>query len=51
VPSYLLTDALDHALLGDGAHGRCERRETLRSLACNTSFSTRWVTPLYRLKT
>ncbi len=43
---YRITDAQIHALVGDGAHGQCERRETLRSQACNTTFSTRRFSPL-----
>jgi hypothetical protein len=50
-PSYRITDAQIHALVRDGAHGQCERRETLRCQACNTTFSTRRDTPLYCLKT
>jgi hypothetical protein len=30
---YRITDAQIHALVGDGAHGQCERRETLRCQA------------------
>ncbi|HJZ46336.1 MAG TPA: integrase core domain-containing protein [Roseiflexaceae bacterium] len=48
---YRITDAQIHALVGDGAHGRCERIQTLRCQACNTTFTTRRDTPLYRLKT
>ena len=48
---YRITDAQGHALVGDGAHGHHQRRETLRCQACRTSFSTRRDTPLYRLKT
>src|SRR5262249_61567498 len=48
---YQITDAHIHALVGDGAHGQHERRETLRCQACGTTFSTRRNTPLYRLKT
>jgi IS1 family transposase len=51
VSSYQITDAHVHALVGDGAHGRCERIQTLRCQACKTTFSTRRDTPLYRLKT
>jgi len=51
VPSYQITDARVHALVGDGAHGQHERRETLRCQACGTTFSMRRDTPLYRLKT
>jgi IS1 family transposase len=48
---YRITDAQLHALVGDGAHGRGERIQTLRCQACKTTFSTRRATPLYRLKT
>jgi len=37
--------------VGDGAHGRGERIQTLRCQACGSTFSTRRATPLYRLKT
>jgi transposase-like protein len=48
---YRITDAQIHALVGDGAHGRGERIQTLRCQACGTTFSTRCNTPLYGLKT
>jgi len=48
---YQITEAHLHALVGDGAHGRCERIQTLRCQACKTTFSTRRDTPLSRLKT
>src|SRR5262245_13180984 len=48
---YRITDAQIHALVGDGGHGRRERIQTLRCQACDTTFSTRRDTPLYRLKT
>ncbi len=48
---YLIIDAQVHALVGDGAHGRSKRIQTLRCQACGTTFSTRRNTPLYRLKT
>jgi IS1 family transposase len=48
---FRITDAQIHALVGDGAHGRCERIQTLRCQACGTTCSTRRDTPLYRLKT
>src|SRR5690349_6575595 len=38
-------------LLGDGKHGRAERIQTFRCQACRTTFSARYDTPLYRLKT
>ncbi len=43
---YRITDAQVHALVGDGTHGRCERRETLRCQACDATFSTRRGYPL-----
>jgi transposase-like protein len=48
---FRITDSQVHALVGDGAHGRCERIQTLRCQACGGTFSTRRATPLYRLKT
>jgi IS1 family transposase len=48
---YRIFDAQIHALVGDGAHGKCERIQTLRCQACGTTFSTRRDTPLYGLKT
>jgi hypothetical protein len=51
VPSYWITDAQFHALVGDGVYGRRERIQTLRCQACGATFSTRRDTPLYRLKT
>jgi transposase-like protein len=48
---YRITDAHVHALVGDRAERKAERRETLRCQACGTTFSTRRDTPLYRLKT
>jgi len=50
-PYYHITDAQLHALVGDGAHGRCERIQTFRCQACGVTFSARRTTPLYRLKT
>ena len=38
-------------LFGDGAHGHAERIQTLRCQACRTTFTARYHTPLYRLKT
>ena len=43
---YQISDAQVHALVGDGAHGRSERIQTLRCQACGTTFSTRRGTPL-----
>ena len=48
---YRITDAKVHALVGDGTEGKVERIQTLRCQACQTTFSTRRNTPLYRLKT
>ena len=38
-------------LFGDGKHGQAERIQTFRGPACQTTFSSRRNTPLYRLKT
>ena len=46
-----ITDAHIHALVGDGKHGQAERIQTFRCQACQTTFSSRRNTPLYRLKT
>ena len=46
-----ITDAPNHALVGDGTHGHAERIQTFRCQACRTTFSARRDTPLYRLKT
>jgi IS1 family transposase len=46
-----ITDALIHALVGDGKHGRAERIQTFRCQACHATFTSRRNTPLYRLKT
>jgi IS1 family transposase len=48
---YRITDAHVHALVGDGVDGTSEPIQTLRCQACNTTFSSRRDTPLYRLKT
>src|SRR5262249_2521410 len=37
---YSVTDAQIHEVVGDGAEGKTERRETLRWQACTTTFST-----------
>jgi hypothetical protein len=50
-PSFGLTDAHIHALVGDGKHGHAEQIQTFRCQACHTTFSARRHTPLYRLKT
>ena len=50
--SYLgITDAQIHALVGDGTHGQAKRIQTFRCQACRTTFTARYHTPLYRLKT
>jgi hypothetical protein len=38
-------------LFGDGKHGQAERIQTFRSQACQTTFTARYHTPFYRLKT
>lgn len=43
---YRITDAAVHALVGDGAHGKRERIQTLRCQACGTTFTSRRHTPL-----
>src|SRR5712692_7728190 len=48
---YGITDAEIHALVGDGLRGQAERIQRLRCQACQTAFSARRHTPLYRLKT
>jgi hypothetical protein len=45
------TDAREHALVGDGKHGRAEQIQTFRCQACRTTFTSRRNTPLYRMKT
>jgi transposase-like protein len=50
-PSFGITDAHIHALVGDSTHGRAEQIQTFRCQACHTTFSARRHTPLYRLKT
>ncbi len=44
------TDAREHALVGDGKHGKAELIQTFRCQACRTTFTSRRNTPLYRLK-
>src|SRR5215472_10597472 len=46
-----ITDASRHALVGDGKHGQAERIQTFRCQACRTTFTSRYHTPLYCLKT
>ncbi len=50
-PYFGITDAHINALVGDGTHGRAEQIQTFRCQACQTTFSARRHTPLYRLKT
>ena len=45
-PYYLMSDALIHALVGDGTHGKTERIQTFRCQACRTTFSARRFSPL-----
>jgi len=47
-PSFGITDAHMHALVGDGKHGQAERIQTFRGLACRTTFSARRHTPLHQ---
>ncbi len=50
-PSFGITDAHIHVLVGDGKHGQAEQIQTFRGLACHTTFSARRHTPFYRLNT
>jgi hypothetical protein len=50
-PDCLTAPPVFYALVGDGIDGTSERIQTLRCQACNTTFSSRRDTPLYRLKT
>jgi hypothetical protein len=45
------TNAGEHALVGDGKHGKAEHIQTFRCQACRTTFSARRDTPLYHWKT
>ena len=45
------TDAREHALVGDGKHGRTEQIQPFRCQACHATFSARRNTSLYQLKT
>jgi hypothetical protein len=45
------TNAREHALVGDGKHGKAEHTQTFRCQACRTTFSARRDTALYQLKT
>ncbi len=46
-----ITDDQIHALAGCGGHGRHEYIQDLKGQACQTKFSVRYGTVLYRLKT
>ncbi len=48
---YGVTEESIHALVGDGSHGRHESIRDLRCQACQTKFTVRRNTILYRLKT
>jgi transposase-like protein len=48
---YGITDAQIHAVVSDGCYGKAERIQRWRCQACQTIFSVRLHTPLYRLKT
>ncbi len=50
-PYFGITDSHIHALVGDGKHGRAEQVQTFRYQACHITFTARYHTPLYRLKT
>jgi hypothetical protein len=48
---YGISDAQIHAVVSDGRHGKAERIQRWRGLECQTCFSARLHTSLYRLKT
>ena len=48
---YGISDAQIHAIVSDGCYGKAERIQRWRCQACQTIFSARLHTPLYRLKT
>lgn len=48
---YGISDAQIHALVSDGSSGKVERIQRWRCQACQTKFSARLHTPMYRLKT
>jgi transposase-like protein len=50
-PSFGITDAHIHALVGDGKPGHAERIQTFRCQACRTTVTSRRNTALSRLKT
>jgi IS1 family transposase/transposase-like protein len=49
-PYFGITDDQIHALVGYGGHGRQEYIQDLKCQACQTKFSVRYGTVLYRLK-
>jgi hypothetical protein len=48
---YLITDQKVHALVGDGTHGKYELIQDFLCQACQTKFTCRKHTVLYRIKT
>ncbi len=50
-PYYLISNAQVHAVVSDGNSGKAERIQRWRCQACQTTFSARLHTPMYRLKT
>jgi IS1 family transposase/transposase-like protein len=50
-PYYGVTDALVHALVADGHHGRSDRIQDFVCQACGSKVTARWGTALYQLKT
>lgn len=46
-----ITEQHQHALVGDGGHGKTERIQTFRCRACHKTFTSRRFRVLYRLKT
>ncbi|HEY7123469.1 MAG TPA: hypothetical protein VH540_05920 [Ktedonobacterales bacterium] len=50
-PYFGISDAEVHAVVSDGRHGKVERIQRWRCQACQTCFSARLHTPMYRLKT
>jgi transposase-like protein/IS1 family transposase len=48
---FRISDEEIHAVVSDGSHGKAERIQRWRCQSCQTCFSARLHTPLYRLKT
>jgi IS1 family transposase len=46
-----ISDPNQHALVGDGCHGKSQRIQTFRCQCCKKTFTSRRHTTLYRLKT